>query len=332
MNALVIPTNSSARLVDFLRAWSPWPWDRVVVVLDAPTMDIDLPDSLAVESRERLDVYSWAEIDRCAPDPGVFSRQDSAIRAFGFWRAWLAGAEIMFTLDDDCYPTTDDFVGAHRDNLYRTPAWTSSVPGLRVRGMPYRNLGILSDVQVSMGLWSGIPDLDAVSTLAGPTSPSIPGVHTRVMPPGQFFPMSGMNLAFRRDVTCLMYFPPMGAGQPFARFDDIWCGLILQRVCRHLGYAIVCGRPLIDHRRASDPFVNLAKEAPGIGFNEHLWELVDTLPLTATTPRACMAEIGVYLGNVGDEYLSGWGRAITKWCALFAGSVDQADRPATAVS
>ena len=84
------------------------------------------------------------------------------------------------------------------------------------------------------------------------------------MSPHQLFPMSGMNLAFRRDVACLMYFAPMGLDQPFARFDDIWCGLLAQRICRHLDYSIVAGRPHVDHRRASDPFRNLVKEAPGV--------------------------------------------------------------------
>jgi reversibly glycosylated polypeptide / UDP-arabinopyranose mutase len=317
VNVLVVPTNSADRLIDFLHAWSPWPWDRVIVVYDAQTASFTLPQPLRDQAEDRLELYSWAEIDELAPDPTIFSRQDSAIRSFGFWRSWLAGAEIILTLDDDCYPAGEDLVAAHRDNLYRTRAWTSSVPGMRVRGMPYRNTGVLTDVHVSVGLWRGIPDLDAVCTLAGPQHPPIDGVQTRVMPSRQFFPMSGMNLAFRRDVACLMYFPPMGVGQPFARFDDIWCGLLLQRICRHLGYSIVCGRPFIDHRRASDPFVNLVKEAPGVAVHEKLWEAIDQLPLTATRPLDCMAEAGRWLADVDDEYLSSWGRAIGGWCQLF---------------
>lgn len=325
MNALVVPTNSAKRLVDFLAAWSPWPWDRVIVVLDGPSIDFELPDSTNSDQPDRLVVYSWREIEQLAPNPSVFSKKDSAIRSFGFWRAWLAGAEIVFTLDDDCYPTEDDFVATHRQNLYRTPAWTSSLPPMRVRGLPYRNAGVLADVQVSMGLWRGIPDLDAVNTLVQPEPSPITSVQTRVMPARQFFPMSGMNLAFRREVACLMFFAPMGVGQPFARFDDIWCGLVLQRICAHLGYSIVCGRPLVDHRRASDPFVNLVKEAPGIKFNEELWESIAQLPLDGADPRDCMLEAAAWLSRASDRYLAGWGDAITSWCELFAS--DSADLP-----
>jgi reversibly glycosylated polypeptide / UDP-arabinopyranose mutase len=332
VNALVIPTNSENRVIGFLAAWSPWPWDQVIVVQDAPAVNLELPESLGSEASERLEVYSWAEIDELAPDPSVFSRQDSAIRSFGFWRAWLAGAEIVFTLDDDCYPTENDFVATHRDNLYRTPVWISSVPGLRVRGLPYRNAGVLADVQVSMGLWRGIPDLDAVRTLTASELSPITGVPTRVMPSQQFFPMSGMNLAFRREVACLMYFPPMGLGQPFRRFDDIWCGLMLQRICRHLRYSIVCGAPFVDHRRASDPFVNLVKEAPGIRFNEELWEAVDQLPLSASEPRDCMLEAGAWLSGADDPYVAAWGDAITAWCGLFRADSGLPDVPAMSAS
>jgi hypothetical protein len=328
VNALVVPTNSADRLADFLEAWSPWPWDRIVVVQDAPEVDVRIPEMLEV-SEDRIEVFCWADIDAMLSDPSIISREDSAIRSFGFWHAWALGAEIIITLDDDCFPAGDDIVGMHRDNLYRTPAWQSSVPGMRVRGLPYQNAGILRNVHVSMGLWRGCPDIDSVTTLAGSqVSVSMTRVGTRVMPVAQYFPLSGMNLAFRREVACLMYFPPMGLGQPYRRFDDIWCGLVLQRVCRHLGYSIVCGQPLIDHRRASNPFTNLVKEVPGIVANEHVWETIDAVEFSGDDPRSCMEEMGLALGSSDDQYLVRWGRSIGAWCALF----DVVDDPIDAVA
>ncbi len=319
MNALVVPTNSAARLAEFLEAWAPWPWDRIIVVQDEPEAALTIPDALTDAAAQRLECHSWAEIDAALPDPSIISRQDSAIRSFGFWRAWATGAEIIFTLDDDCFPLGDGFVEAHRENLYRTPAWQSSVPGMRVRGLPYRNTGVLRDVHVSMGLWRGVPDIDSITTLAADGAPIAPigPVQTRVMPSAQYFPLSGMNVAFRREVACLMYFPPMGRGRPFRRFDDIWGGLALQRICRHLGLSITCGEPVVDHRRASNPFVNLEKEAPGIVANEHVWETIDAIELTAREPLACMIELGEALAAGTDGYLTDWGRSIVGWCALF---------------
>ena len=317
MNTLVVPGNSPSRLRSFLSAWTPWPWDRIVVVLDLPACDPEVLAGLTPEQAERCEVFSWAEIDAIVPDPSIISRQDSAIRSFGFWHAWRTGADVIVTLDDDCYPAGEDPVAGHRRNLFATPAWRSSVDGLRVRGLPYGNLGVLRGVQLSMGLWQGCPDLDAITTLAGGSSVSITDTQTVVMPSGQYFPMSGMNLAFRRDIACLMYFPPMGRGEPYNRFDDIWCGLVVQRICRHLGYSITCGRPLINHQRASDVMVNLVKEAPGVAANEGVWQIIDDIVLTGTRPRACMLEVGAALARHSDEYVARWGRSIRRWCELY---------------
>jgi len=315
VNVLVVPTNRPERAREFLTAWEPWPWDRILLIEDGPEATIEAP-SPAVE------VFSWSEIDAELPEPWIISRGDSGIRAFGFWKAWQLGAEAIFTLDDDCHPSEDDFVAGHLSNLRETPAWESTVPGLRVRGLPYRNFGGPLPVDVSVGLWQGHPDLDAVQSLANASSAAgnlVTEVRTRVMPSEQYFPMSGMNLAVRREAACLMYFPPMGHDSPYGRFDDIWCGLVVQRICRHLRRSIVCGRPVVEHKRASDPFANLVKEAPGIDANEEMWERIDAVELQGETPLACMRHLGAGLGASanGDGYLERWGRAILAWCELF---------------
>jgi hypothetical protein len=315
MNVLVVPTNRPQGLREFLTAWEPWPWERILVIEDGPEITIEAR-SPAVE------VFSWREIDAELPDAAIISRGDSGIRAFGFWKAWQLGAAAIFTLDDDCYPSGDDLVAGHLHNLHETPAWESSVPGLRVRGLPYRNLGGPLPVDVSVGLWVGHPDLDAVQSLANPAGVAgslVSDVRSRVMPSEQYFPMSGMNLAVRREAACLMYFPPMGNGSPYGRFDDIWCGLVVQRICRHLRRSIVCGRPVVDHQRASDPFSNLSREAPGIEANERMWERVDAVELRGATPLDCMRDLGAGLraSANGDGYLERWGGAILDWCELF---------------
>ena len=316
VNVLVVPTNRTDRLHEFLDAWKPWPWDRILVIEDGPRATIEA-------SEETVEVFSWAEIDAELPEPWIISCGDSGIRAYGFWKAWRLGADCIFTLDDDCHPGADDLVAEHLRNLHETPAWQSTVPGLRVRGLPYRNLGGPLPVAVSVGLWAGYPDLDAVQALANHVPEAagnlVTGVRSRVMPLEQYFPMSGMNLAVRRDAACLMYFPPMGLDSPYGRFDDIWCGLAVQRICRHLRRPIVCGRPLVEHRRASDPFDNLVKEAPGIATNERIWEQIEAVELRGDTPSECMRELGADLlaSADGDAYVARWGQAIQHWCDLF---------------
>jgi hypothetical protein len=317
MNALVVPTNRPDRVGEFLDAWRPWPWDRILIVEDAPELSGPADDG------ERIHRYSWRDINTSLPDPGIISRRDSAIRAFGFWRAWTMGASVIFTLDDDCFPLDREYIRQHLQNLEATPVWHSTVQHLRVRGLPYANTGTLRNICVSMGLWVGHPDLDAVQLLAQGARNGDPvldrGVLSRVMPSEQYFPLCGMNLAFRREVACLMYFPPMGEDSPYARFDDIWAGLVVQRICRHLRYGIVCGQPVVEHRRASDPFANLVKEAPGIRANESMWETVDAVELRGGDPLTCMREMGAALSGhqTGGAYVQRWGRAILEWCKLF---------------
>ena len=266
MYALVVPTNRPERIGDFLRAWQNEPFEAVIVIEDAPRRTLPVQDF-----NGRVQVYSWEDIDSRLPHPQVISRRDSAIRAFGFWQAWQQGCNVICTLDDDCGPIKSEtpyLLKQHLHNLFRTPRWTSTVPGVRVRGLPYMNLGIHANVMVNVGLWGGHLDCDAVSTLAKrgrfySKKCARQRLKNRVMPSSQFFPMCGMNLAFRREAACLMYFPPMGQGSPYGRFDDIWCGLILQRIGRHLGFAICTGRPLVWHQRASVALTNLTREAPG---------------------------------------------------------------------
>ncbi len=340
MNVLVVPTNRPDRIAEFLDAWRPWPWDRILIVEDGPEPSGPGKPAGTVNSRcdEELLTCSWRQIDSDLSAGWIISRGDSAIRSYGFWKAWAMGADYIFTLDDDCFPVDRDYLTRHLENLEGTPAWHSTVPGLRVRGLPYSNVGTLRNIRVSMGLWLGHPDIDAIQTLARRGSPADDvldrGILSRVMPGDQYFPLCGMNLAFRRDVACLMYFPPMGMDSPYGRFDDIWAGLVLQRICRHLRYGIVCGQPLVDHRRVSDPFANLVKEAPGIRENETLWELVDAVDLTGRDPLSCMREMGAALmaHTSAGGYVERWGRAILEWCALFEPVGDASTRAGSTAS
>ena len=191
MNVLVVPTNRPDRIVRVLDEWRPWPWDRIVIVEDAPETSAPWRTTGAQSGWREGDVVicSWRQIDDDLPAPWIISRGDSAIRSYGFWKAWSIGADYIFTLDDDCFPVDRDHVTRHLDNLEATPAWHSTVDGLRVRGLPYSNVGTLRNIRVSMGLWLGHPDIDAIQTLARRGAPADDvldrGVTSRLMPADQ---------------------------------------------------------------------------------------------------------------------------------------------------
>lgn len=309
MKILVVPTIRENCIKDFLSSWGKT-WDKIIIVEDNShiTFDVDVDYH-----------YSWEDIDNdLGKDAWIISRKDSAVRSYGFLKAYEMGADYCFTLDDDTVQADNLHCEKHIANMEQFPIWISSVPGIHVRGLPYKNRGILKNVMASIGLWKGVPDLDAIQTLANGVIDNFePVVFNSIVPHGQYVPMCGMNLAFKRQVTPLFYFALMGQNQLYRRFDDIWCGVITQKIFDHLGYHMSYGEPIVHHIRASNPFTNLVKEAPGIEFNEIFWEFVDRITLKGDTPRKCMIEVAKSFQKSDNDYLKKFGKAMEIWTKLF---------------
>jgi hypothetical protein len=330
----VVASNRETYLHEFLAAWSPAPWNAMVVVEDGPRRSF----ALSGRALPSLHHFSWAEIsdDPDVVDASVFSRRDSAIKLYGFWAAVRLGAEVIVVLDDDCLPSgaPADFLASHLAALSARPRWVPSIHEAPTRGLPYFDLGVMDGAVANMGMWRGMADYDALQTLtlhrAGGLDRSFsPPAGNRLMHPEHYWPWCAMNIAFRRQVAPLMYMPKMGDGSPYRRFDDIWCGVILQRCCRHLGWWLAAGEPHIRHVRASDALINLEKEAPGIRANEEFWKVVEATPLVAeSTPLECAERVAVHLVDASrhadltrnpalETYLSEEGRRMQSWCEMF---------------
>jgi reversibly glycosylated polypeptide/UDP-arabinopyranose mutase len=311
--ALVVPTIREECINKFLDSWEEElvHFDQVIIVEDNPHTTFKINNDY-----KKISHYSWEDVDRCLKqNTWIISRRDSAIRSFGFLMA--KDYDYIFSLDDDCLRIPEEnFVESHLKNLNNSSRWTELIPGLRTRGLPYKNLGKVH-VSFNVGLWTNIPDLDAIQQLANPLQGFQPNVVNRIIPRGQYFPFTGMNFCFRGRLAVMSYFPLMGEGYPYRRFDDIWFGIIAKKICDHLGLLISVGHPFVHHAKASDPFVNLVKEAPGIKMNEAFWETIDQIVLTSLTPTGCMQEIGEGLIKNEDTYLSKLGQAIMIWVSYF---------------
>jgi reversibly glycosylated polypeptide/UDP-arabinopyranose mutase len=313
--ALVVPTIRPDSFRAFLDAWTPscW-WDRLYVVEDRPYCTPGLAPADAVH-------VSHEEVDAdLGDDSWIISRRDSAVRSYGFLRAWRDGAEVIVTLDDDCFPVDGaDYLAGHLAAFHATPRWITSVPGLIPRGLPYKNRGTVPRVMLNMGLWRGVPDLDAArSLIEGVPTDYVPPDGNWLVPAGQAAPLCGMNVAFRREAAPLMYFGLNGPPWPFGRFDDLTCGVIAKRVFDHLGWRWSIGEPHVEHRRASDPFANLAKEGAGVGWYEAFWEAAEGATLAADDPAGCMLQLGAHLAGDDDPYTAKLGQAVRLWAGLFA--------------
>lgn len=319
---LVIPT---IRSLDFLSAWGGLLEDcHLVVVEDNPTKQIHAPK----EGFKNIHYYAWEDIRKdFGKDEWIFSRRNAGIRSYGFWKAHQLGADIIITLDDDCYPVDKDFIARHEANLslWAPEKWSTTFPHpdfLYTRGFPY-DVRNKYPVVVSHGLWSNKMDLDAQTQLQHPdvNTPPYPSI-INFIPRGQFFPMSSMNLAFKREAVPLMYFPLMGSdpnGNPwgFDRFDDIWAGIFAKKICDHLELGVVSGSPFVEHKKASDVQKNLEKERPGIKTNETLWREVDKVILAGTTPASCYKELAQKIQFSKERYFEKLREAMLIWATLF---------------
>ena len=314
MDVLVVPTIRQKSINEFFDLWKcKGSWDEIIIIEDNPKKSFDIKCGLH---------YSWKEIAKeLGDDKWIISKRDSAIRSFGFLIAYKLGASIIYTLDDDCHPLEAshdpslDYINKHKKSFINKK-WTELVPDCRSRGIPYKNLGSLP-VYLNVGLWDGIPDLDAIQMLSNATIDFTCRPDYRIIPSGQYFPMCGMNMSFKREVTPMMYFPLMGKESPYGRFDDIWCGVIFKKIVDHLKWNVSCGDPMVLHKKASNPFSNLVKEAPGIARNESFWETIDKITLTSYDPSSCMIEVGEKLQAEPDTYIQQYGKAIKTWIGLF---------------
>lgn len=309
---LVLPTIRENCTKEFLEQWKEEiDLDHIIVVEDNPnkTFNLNLKHH-----------YSWEDIEKdFGKNNWVISKRDSAIRSYGFLKAYQIGAEYIITLDDDCYRIPEEkLIETHLKKLKNgISKWASSIPEFRTRGLPYDELGTMNNVVLSMGLWTDVPDLDSIQSFANPIKNYYPPECDRILASGQYSPICGMNMAFKREVAVMSYFPIMGLNSPYNRFDDIWFGVIFKKICDHLNLAISVGHPYVRHVRESNKFNNLIKESKGIKLNETFWQHVDSINLSEANPLGCMLEIGMNLESNEDEYISKLGKAIQIWAKFF---------------
>lgn len=315
-----MPTIREDAIGRFLDAWrSEFDGHRVIVVEDNPEPTFQLPGW--------VEHHAWDSIDRqLGPDSWIIPRRTDCVRSFGFLLAAREPCDLVITMDDDCYPEPGyaaGFVALVEAALAATwpnDRWFSTVDVAPPRGFPYGLRTERVATVVHHGTWSNVPDFDALTQARLPGVRLAPAAGVARVPHRAYFPMCGMNLAFRPEMLGVMYFLLMGqdvAGNPwpYDRFGDIWNGIFVKRIVDHLGFAVSSGAPSVRHERASSIEVNLRKETPGYPVNEVLWQRVDAITLTADSPAACYAELADGLDMEGD-YWTTLRRAMRTWAGL----------------
>ena len=271
--------------------------------------DLDVAGAVFDESA-REDWYAEqgiAEYDHIVP------AASHAQTSFGLLYLWAHEFEFGFFIDDDTLPHDVDFFGGHYANLAREGSitevrsadadqrWVNVLyqnfddHGLYPRGYPYAAMGgghetgtvdlDEGDVVASQGLWTNVPDLDAVRILmdgdlqgqAETRTTAADYGESFVVAPGHYTTVCSMNLAFRREVIPAFYQLPMDDNDwDVGRFDDIWSGVFLKRAADLLDKQILTGDPLCKHNKfPRSTFDDLNNEVPALELNEHVWRVVD---------------------------------------------------------
>lgn len=321
--AVVIPT---IRNLDFLENWKKEFRDCVgIIVEDHKNKEIETPEKYFAKTYH----YSIKDIDKeLKNNSWIIPRKNAGIRSFGFLKAYQLGCDVTITIDDDCYPIPNHpFVKQHLENLslHAPQDWYPTYPHRKyfcTRGFPY-NIRNKREIVINHGLWSNILDFDA------PTQLHHYNIHipysfdfVEFIPENYYFPMCSMNLAFKTKITPLMYFPPMGYDNDnrswdYDRFDDIWAGVFAKKIIDHLGLAVANGSPFVEHKRASNVFSNLKKEARGIETNETLYHAVQKVKLKSKTISSCYLELAEKVEFPKEEYFMKLKKAMKIWVKLF---------------
>lgn len=319
---VVVPTIRERNIRDFLTVWqAELSSAQIIVVEDNPTKKFDLT------SYPNVIHYSWEDIERdLAHDSWIIPRRTDCVRSYGFYKAYLEQPDLIITLDDDCYPVDDQasFVQQHWARIQRggqCESWCSTGQGAIPRGVPYFNRSRQWSCVINHGLWNKIPDYDAPTQLLRARHDFEFVPINQTIPTGMYFPMCGMNLAFLPQVVPALYFLLMGSNWKYDRFGDIWAGIVIKKICDHLGYAINSGEPLVAHQRASNVWDNLRKETPGLRVNEDLWGAVDRVVLQGNGFGECYKEIACRIDLCGD-YWDKLRESMLIWVSLF----ERADR------
>jgi len=275
--------------------------------------------------------------------------------SFGLLYLWADDYEYGVFIDDDTLPHDDvDFFGRHLANLNfegEVTAVESDTNWVNVlyqnaddhdlypRGYPYAAMNetvetdaeYVDDVVASQGMWTNVPDLDAVRILMDGDLEGQAQTRTTaadfeedfVASEGNYLTVCSMNLAFRREVVPAFYQCPMDDNPwDVGRFDDIWSGVFLKRACDVLGKQIYNGDPLCEHNKAPrSTFDDLHNEVAGLELNEHIWTVVDDVGGDATTYAgvfAAMAEAlteGDFSAYRNGEFLTHTGEYMRDWLA-----------------
>ncbi|CAB4285541.1 unnamed protein product [Prunus armeniaca] len=291
-------------LEPFMNEWRPVFSQFHLIIVKDP----DMNGELHIPEGFNVDVFTKSDIDRVVGSSTSILFSGYSCRYFGYL---VSRKKYIISIDDDCIPARDtngdlvDVVAQHIANLQApaTPFFFNTLydPYRKgadfVRGYPF-SLRSGVTCALSCGLWLNLADYDAPTQALKPeqrNSRYVDAVMT--VPVRSLMPVSGINIAFNREVVGPALFPALRlAGEGKLRWEtveDIWSGMCVKVICDHLGLGVKSGIPYVWRRERGDAIESLKKEWEGVKLMEEVVPFFQSvrLPQTAVTAEDCVVDM-----------------------------------------
>lgn len=214
--------------------------------------------------------------------------------------------EMIVFVDDDTYPLSQlDFLIQHLGNLsnsemkvcHSTNDWVNPHPAFFGRGYPYHlrkshKLHFSEEHHknpvLNMGLWLNVPDLNALDYLY---HGSLTGQHSywgklsfeNYVLGSSYLPLSRMNIAFK-PVIIPAFYQFTGDAYDMGRYGDVFSGLFLMKIAKHLGDCVSYGHPhCIHNKEPRDVFRDIKSECEAIKLNEKMYQVLNKIKLKGSS-------------------------------------------------
>lgn len=244
-------------------------------------------------------------------------------RNVAFLRAYIEGADVIYTIDDDNFLCNRSYISSH--GLLGVPkelraitaasGWYNVCLNLeetnsrkffhrgysqKQRSCPEPTTTMqaaVGRVVVNAGLWIGDPDVDAVTRLAiAPHVESCRMTGHTALAHGTISPFNSQNTAIHRDVIPA-YCVHVGVG----RYDDIVPAYFVKRIADHLGDYISFGEPIVRQiRNCHDLWKDVDAERIGYSLIDDIVEALYAVPLQSYGYAECVQELLITV----EEYVN----------------------------
>ncbi len=229
-------------------------------------------------------------------------------RNIGMLWAYEKGADVIVTLDDDNFATSQDAIGSHQIAGTRPalPTYGSSSGWFNVcsvlkeendvefyhRGYSPRHRweqdafvtvqSAINKVIVNAGFWLDDPDVDAITRLERkvkvtsykPGSPT-----TLAVAPGTWTPFDCQNTALVREIIPAYFLSPY-----IGRHSDIFASYVIAKLASHFGDVIAFGDPFVLHsRHPHDLWKDLDIEREGMLLTDSFCDTLRRIDTDAVT-------------------------------------------------